>query len=208
MTTSQSRLGLYLAANALELLVMMASATGQGSSLDLSRCLSIADAAARLHCFEATVGDPLQTRSSPGEMGTWRLVRATDPRGGPDAVSIMHTADVLRSDGDIAGLTLRCADNSIEVLVIVIEPRPPRARPRVTLSSGGNQASYEATVVGPFTALLLPQEATAMLSGLAQSGAPELSVGVSDDATGIQGIVKLAGLRPALDGLRGICPRP
>jgi hypothetical protein len=206
MRASQRQLGLYLAANALEVLVMMASATGQGSNLELIRCLSIAAAAARLHCFEAAVGDRLQSRSSPVEMGMWRLVRTADPRGGPDAVSIMHTADVLRSDSDIAGVTLRCADNSIEALVIVIEPRPPQARPRVTLNSTGNQESYEATVVAPFTALLLPQEAAVMISGLAQSGAPELSIGVSDEATGVQGVVELAGLRPALNGLRGICP--
>src|SRR5262245_14711786 len=40
-------------------------------------------------------------------IGTWRLVRTPDPRGGSEAVSIMQTADVSRSDIDFAGVMLR-----------------------------------------------------------------------------------------------------
>jgi hypothetical protein len=69
----------------------------------------------------------------------------------------MHTAEMLRSDPDFAGLMLRCAEDGIDVLVIVIEPRPPRARPQVKFGPTGNEASYQATVVPPFTALLLPR---------------------------------------------------
>ncbi len=49
----------------------------------------------------------------------------------PGCGSIMPTADLSRSDLDFAGLMLRCAQDGIEALVIVIEPRPPRARPSI-----------------------------------------------------------------------------
>src|SRR5262245_15718687 len=52
--------------------------------------------------------------------GTWRLVRTPDPRGGPDAVSIMQTADAARSDMDLVGLTLRCSDTGFDILVVFL----------------------------------------------------------------------------------------
>jgi hypothetical protein len=119
----------------------------------------------------------------------------------------MHTADMLRSDPDFAGLMLRCAEDGIDVLVIVIEPRPPRARPQVKFRLPGNEASYQATIVTPFTALLLPRGATSLLSGLGSLPPGDLTIEITDESSAVHGTVALAGLRPALEGLTARCPR-
>jgi hypothetical protein len=70
-------------------------------------CPLAADQGARLRsCEEARPNAAQGARPA----ATWRLVRASDPRGGPDAVSTMQTADAARSDIDLVGLTLRCSD--------------------------------------------------------------------------------------------------
>jgi hypothetical protein len=125
------------------------AASGQNSAKpsDLEQCRAITDSAARLRCFERALADhQKQSQSGSRETGAWRLVRTPDPRRGPDAVSIMHTADISRSDPDFAGLMIRCAGDSVEALVIVIEPRLPRARPHVKLGRPGHEASYETTL--------------------------------------------------------------
>jgi hypothetical protein len=67
------------------------------------------------------VADP-QTLDSPAA-GGWRLVRIRNPRRGPDTFSIMHSADVSRSDP--AGLVLRCQTApDVDTIVMVIEPWP------------------------------------------------------------------------------------
>jgi hypothetical protein len=181
-------------------------AAGQTASTDFGRCLTIADSSARLRCFDNATKLPPQPQPNARDMGAWRLVRTPDPRGGPEAVSIMHTADLSRSDIDLAGLMLRCADSDIEVLIIVVEPRPPRARPRIKLGAPGNEASYEATVAPPFTALLLPQDATSLVTTSVLRSA-ELSIEIDGEKAPVRGVVALTGLRSALDGLRANCPR-
>ena len=59
----------------------------------LTPCLlAVADQAGRLRSFEGA--KPYGAQSAvPTSAGTWRLVRTATPRGGPDAVSIMQTAD-------------------------------------------------------------------------------------------------------------------
>jgi hypothetical protein len=134
----------------------------------------------------------------------WRLLRAPDPRGGPDAVSIAKTADISRSDPDFAGLMLRCGVLGTELLVIVVEPRPPRTRPWVKISVAGAEARFESTIAPPFTALLLPGDAAALLTARRQSAA-EVAVEVEGDRAPIHGIVPLAGLEPALHELAANC---
>src|SRR5262249_17223849 len=85
--------------------------------------------------------------------GSWRLVRTPDPRGGPDAVSIMQTADAARSDIDLVGLTLRCSDTGFDVLVVFLKPFPPRAHPKVKLTTGSATVHLEATVIPPGAAI-------------------------------------------------------
>jgi hypothetical protein len=191
--------------------VCIGAAAGQEVSTDLGRCLAISDSAARLRCFESAANDrqkqpPPPGRGNPRETGEWRLVRSPDPRGGPDAVSITHTADVSRSDSDFAGVMLRCALDGVEVLLIIIEPRSPRVRPRVKLGTSGKEVDYQATVVPPFTALLLPKEAASLVSALGGSAAVELSVELSGETGAVHAVVPLAGLQPALNTLKANCP--
>jgi hypothetical protein len=82
-------------------------------------------------------------------MGGWRLVRTPNQRGGADAVSVMHTADLFRSDLDFAGLTLRCGETGVEVLVILLQTLSPRAKPQVAVSDTGTGARFSATVAPP-----------------------------------------------------------
>jgi hypothetical protein len=181
------------------------TANGQdpGIPTDLNACLAITDNAARLRCFEQAA-KLQQTQPSPGS--AWRLVRSPDPRGGPDAVSVMRTAEFSRSDPDLAGLMLRCAGDGIETLVVVLDPRPPRTRPRVRLRSRGEEAMFEATMAPPFTALLLPKETTARLAAWERAGASELSIELSEEGVAPEnGLVALAGLGAALDRLRANC---
>jgi hypothetical protein len=142
--------------------------------------------------------------ASVAPQGAWKLLRSHDPSGGPDAISVIRTAEPSRSDPDIAGLMLRCAGSDIEALVIVIEPRPPRARPRIDVSANGARASFEATVAPPFTALLLPKEAAALLTG-PWASAPELAITVDGEHSPEHGTVLLAGIRQALDRLTIAC---
>jgi hypothetical protein len=137
--------------------------------------------------------------------GTWRLVRTPDPRGGPDAVSIMQTADAARSDIDLVGLTLRCSDIGFDVLVVFLKPFPPRAHPKVKLTTGSATVHLEATVIPPGAAISLPAEAATMVKGSWQSSL-ELAIEVEDDSTATRGVISLAGLGPALSLLTSNCP--
>jgi hypothetical protein len=137
--------------------------------------------------------------------GTWRLVRTPNPRGGPDAVSIMQMADTARSDIDLVGLTLRCSDTGFDVLVVFLKPFPPRTRPKVRLTTGATTVHLEATVLPPGAAISLPAEAATLVKGSSQSSS-ELAVEVEDDGNATQGVISLAGLGPALSLLTSNCP--
>jgi hypothetical protein len=130
-------------------------------------------------------------------------MRTKNPRGGPDAVSILRAADPY-SDPRIAGLTMRCADRAVETLVIVVEPMPPRTKPRVTLRERGTERDFAATVVPPFSALLLPPEATTLIASLSSES---LFIKVSGEKATIQGAVDLIGLPQALVTLQASCPQ-
>ncbi len=151
------------------------------------------------------VGPDQDQRADSKTTGTWRLVRSPHPQGGPDAVSIMHTADTSKSDLDLVGLMVRCSHGGAEVLMVLIRPFSLRARPRVAVGKPGDETRFEATVVPPGTAVLLPRDATALVNGSWQS-LPELFVEIADDQGSIRGVIELAGLKPALDMLMANCP--
>jgi hypothetical protein len=136
--------------------------------------------------------------------GTWRLVRTPNPRGGPDAVSVMQTADAARSDIDLVGLTLRCSDTGFDVLVVFLKPFPPRTHPKVELTTGSATVQLEATVIPPGAAILLPAEAATMVKGSWQSSL-ELAIEVRDDGNTTRGVISLVGLGPALSLLASNC---
>jgi hypothetical protein len=182
---------------------------GQNITGDLRRCLAIADDVARLHCFENATTNPQKPTQPPlPSTGDWRAVRTPDLHGGPDAISIMHTADMSRSDDGLAGLMLRCARGGIEALVVVVAPLPPGARPRIRFGSPEKQKIFEAEVVPPLTVLRLPREAPTLAAALEASGADELAIEVNRDDGPIRGAVALAGLTPALQELSANCPHP
>jgi len=177
-----------------------------GTSDPLERCKSISDQLARLRCYEDAASSPKQrARPDSASPGTWRLVRTPNPRGGSDAVSIMQTADLSRSDIGLAGLILRCSERSFEVLIVLLEPAQPRARPQVKLTTSGSTVVLTATVVSPGAALALPNEAVALVNGPWRL-APELALEVNDGDKVIRGVVALEGLVPALAMLMSNCP--
>jgi hypothetical protein len=178
------------------------------NSEPLERCKSITDSAARLRCYEDATSSSKQPARPPDAsgLGTWRSVRTPNPRGGPDLVSIMQTADLSRSDIGFAGLILRCSDTSFEVLIVLVNPSQPRARPQVKLITQGSTVVFTANVISPGTALALPNEVAALFNGPWQS-VPELALEVDDGGNVIRGVVALKGLGPALARLLSSCPR-
>ena len=172
----------------------------------LASCLlAAADQTARLRSFEEAKSYGAQsTVFAATNAGTWRLVRTPNPRGGPDAVSIMQTAGA-RSDVDLVGLTLRCSDTGFDVLVVLLKPFPPRTHPKVKLTSGGTTVHLEATVIPPGAAISLPAEAATLVKGAWQSSS-ELAIEVEDDGNATRGFISLVGLEPALSLLASNCP--
>ena len=138
-------------------------------------------------------------------VGGWRLMRTANPQGGTDAVSMIRTADLLRSDPDLAGLMLRCAELGAEVVIVVVAPFPPGAHPSVTISADDKQWRYEASVVPPGAELLLPGDATGLAMGPWQS-ARELAVKVSSQEQSLGGIIPIDGIAGALTTLTANCP--
>jgi hypothetical protein len=168
-------------------------------------CLFAADRAARLCSFEEARPYGAQgALPDATSAGTWRLVRTPNPRGGPHAVSIMQTADATRSDIDLVGLTLRCSDTGFDVLVIFLKPFPPRAHPKVKLTTGRETVLLDATVISPGAAILLPAEVAVLVNGSWQSS-PELAIEVDDGSAVVRGVISLAGLGPALSILTSSC---
>jgi len=199
----------------------LAAAIGQGGAQqtgpdsNFERCRAMTDAASRLRCFESATSKPA-TKVTPRTLGpgtgAWRLVRTRNPTGGKDAVSIMQTADIGKSDLDLAGLMLRCGDAGVEVLLVLVRPLPPRAHPKVITTAAGKSADFAATVVPPGAALLLPQEVTALAFG-PWTAASQLAVQVEPgpgegEPTPIRGVIPLIGLGAALPLLTANCPSP
>ena len=171
----------------------------------LAPCLFAADQAARLCSFgEARPYGAQGAIPDATNAGTWRLVRTPDPRGGPDAVSIMQTADAARSDIDLAGLTLRCSDTGFDVIVVFLKAFTPRTHPKVELTTGSATVQLEATVIPPGAAILLPAEAATMVKGSWQSSL-ELAIEVRDDGNTTRGVISLVGLGPPLSLLASNC---
>jgi hypothetical protein len=135
----------------------------------------------------------------------WHLVRAPNPRGGPEAVAAMRTADLSRSDIGLAGIMLSCTENGTEVIIVVVKPFPPRARPSVTVGAGAVETTFQAAVVPPGAELRLPPEAAVLASGPWQASR-ELAVRIASDAEEIKGVVPTDGLGSALATLRASCP--
>jgi hypothetical protein len=186
---------------------LASAALGEGSVAtdNPARCSTISDNAARLRCFESLLpGRGQRAQSSTALPGGWRFVRTPNPQGGLDAMSVMHTADLARSDPDLAGLMLRCGEAGFEVLLVTIRPFSFRTRPMVLIGAQGAPTRFEATVAPPGSALLLPQEANGLAGGAWQS-ASELAIQVENGANTIRGVIPIEGLRSAVEVLAASC---
>ena len=137
--------------------------------------------------------------------GGWRLVKSRNPDGGADAISVMHVVDSAKSDARLAGLSLQCGRNGIEIVLIVLERQSRSTRPNVVLITGEKQAEFEASVIQGGAALLLPADASKLAAGEWQ-GATELSVEIATKPTAIRGTVPIGGLSAALRYLSQNCP--
>ena len=175
-------------------------------SQGFEKCKVIADDQARLNCLKNLLpGEP----SKPAPSVTsdlWPLVRTPHPKGGPDAVTIMRTADTAQSDPDLAGLMIRCAERpGLEVLLALVRPFPPRTKRDVVVTTGTAKSVLHAEVSPVGTALILPIEATAFTTGPWQ-GLKELAVTITDPEAEIRGVISLEGLAPAMAKLSASCP--
>jgi hypothetical protein len=200
-------------------MVVVAAAIGQTFAQSLGpdsnyfeHCRAISDDTARLRCYEEAKPAPGLPPQTPGAgTSTWRLVRTPNSAGGKDAVSIMKTADITKSDIDLAGMMLRCGESRVEVVLVLVRPLPPRAHPEVTVSAGGKTTEFTATIVPPGAEVLLPEEASALASGPWQT-ASELSVQIGavegEGPNPVRGVISLAGFDAALPLLLANCPSP
>ena len=146
-------------------------------------------------------------QSSAELMGAWRLVRTPNPRGGPDAVSIMHTADTSRSDLNLAGLMIRCSREGSELAIVLLNAFPLRARPHVTFGKPGRERQFEATIGAPGTAVVLPGEPKTVL-GEAWSAEGDVFIRLTEGSNTISGVVPLGGIKSAFPLLKANCPAP
>jgi hypothetical protein len=158
-------------------------------------------------CIFAVDGESLLAAAEGGgsTTGAWRLLRTTNPRGGPDAVSMIRTADMTRSDIDLAGMLLKCGEHGIDVVVVAVTPFPPRARPEVIIGISGKELRFTASVVPPGAELQLPAEATGLVSGTWRT-ARELAIKVVTPERTFGGVVPVEGLGDALSTLSTNCP--
>jgi hypothetical protein len=154
---------------------------------------------------------PISGNPSPSEQTnaarmapSWRLVRSAGPNGEPGASAILHTVDFERSDPRLAGLMLRCGKQGIEIIIVVVEPFPPRARPQITLRTAGQEFRFEGSIIPTGAGIRLPSDVAGSLIGPRQS-APELEIKVADRGSEFGGVVPLSGLSAAFDSLNAEC---
>jgi hypothetical protein len=171
------------------------------------KCRAIAADQARLDCLKQLLAPlPAKTPDAKSAQDQWSLVVTHPPKGGRDAVAIMRTADTSRSDLDLAGLMIRCAEKSgFEVLLAVLRPFPPRAQREVVIDSGTTQVTLQTKISSPGTAFVLPVEATAFTTGPWQ-GLKELTVAIKDPDMDIRGVIPLDGIASAMTRLSTSCP--
>jgi hypothetical protein len=136
--------------------------------------------------------------------GGWHLIRTKNPSGGPDAISVSHTADIARSDVDLAGILLRCGEKNMEVIVVAVTPFSPRAQPEVTVRVNTQEWRFNAHVIPPGAELLLPSEAIRLAMSSWQS-ARDITIKVVSQEQSFGGVVPIEGMAAALAALAASC---
>jgi hypothetical protein len=182
--------------------------SGKPSKLntEAEHCSRMKDERERMRCEKEEDPSTKVSQPPPPELGTWRLIRTSNPVGGPEAISIVKTANMTESDVEIAGLMLRCGEGATtQVLVVLVEPLPPRAHPKVTVVAGATTTEFTASVVPPGASVLLPEKASALIEDAWQS-VPELSITIAENRRSIHGVISLAGIGTAMRTLQSNCP--
>ena len=176
------------------------------ATLSSQHCQSARKDPARTACKDGNSGGPTHlSQQPPVETGTWQLTRTPNPAGGRDSISITKIADAARSDHEVAGLMLRCGEGATtEVLVVLIEPLPPRTHPKVTVSAGATTTELTGSVVTPGPLVLLPEKASALVERAWRS-IPELAVAISEDHRSLHGVIPLADISTAMQTLQWNC---
>jgi hypothetical protein len=140
---------------------------------EFDRCKLIVNNEERLQCFKLLTIRPAPS-SGPSRPDAWKLIRTPDSQGGQDTISIMSVADISRSSPDLAGLLIRCRQataidipeaEAIDILIVLVRPLSPRARPKVKITAVGAETSFNAAAVPRGSALLLPHEAQFLATG-------------------------------------------
>lgn len=184
-------------------------ADGQTAGTDMPDCSTKPTSSERLHCIEEFSRRTKAVNRTSELPGGWRLVKTANPRGGPDAVSIMHISDSAKSDLALAGLTLRCAQSGgIEALLILLDPIDRKssllATPiAVKIKSGSAATDFEASIVqGGEAVLLRKPPLDEVLKGWEQ--ASDLDIDIASE-TPIRGHVAVTGLSDATAALAQAC---
>jgi hypothetical protein len=173
---------------------------------EAEHCSRIKDERERMRCEKEEDPSTNVSQPPPPEPGTWRLIRTLNPAGGPESISIAKTANIAASDPDIAGLMLRCGEGATtQVMVVLVEPLPLRAHPKVTVVAGATTTEFTASVVAPGASVLLPEKASALVEDAWQS-VPELSISISENRRSIHGVISLADIGTAMRTLQSNCP--
>lgn len=133
----------------------------------------------------------------------WTLVRTKLEIGSPEQISIMHQADTASNIG-LAGISLRCAANGVDVMLVVLEPVPPGTHPSITIAANGQQRSFDTSVLpGRRSLRLLPQAEPLPTPDWLQSHT--LSVKVELGPSSVHGVLPIDGMIGALQTLRSAC---
>jgi hypothetical protein len=196
------------------LMIALTPAAGQDSkkpaipSSNVEHCKGIKDEPTQKRCHEQENSSvsPSLSQSQPIEPGTWQLARTPNPAGGPDSISITKITDATGSALDIAGLMLRCGEGATtEVLVVLVEPLPPRTHPKVSVVAGRTTTEFTGSIVTPGALVLLPEKASALVENAWQS-VPELAVAIADNHRSLHGVIPLADIGTAMQTLQSNCP--
>jgi hypothetical protein len=98
-------------------------------------CQTTKKDSARVPCYKLENSSGPASPQKPIAPAIWQLARTPNPAGGPDSISITKIAEATRSDQDVTGLMLRCAEGATtEVLVVLIKPLPLRTPMRSVIS--------------------------------------------------------------------------
>lgn len=174
---------------------------------EFEKCRVLGDDQTRLACLKNLLPKTRDESTASHSTDSWPLVRTPHPQGGPEAVSIMRTADTTRSDPELAGLMIRCAENpGLEAILALLRPIPPRSKRDVVVAAGGAQVLLHAEVTPAGTALLLPVETSTFTTGPWRN-AREIAVTVKDPDGEIRGVIPIDGIGPAMAKLSANCPR-